>query len=135
MFDHCIYFNLVTLNRKIGRVWQSEFEKLGLSTSQAYLLFALVQESELTQKDLGQLLELNASTVTRFVDDLVRKGLLEKVGKGKGSLIQVTSLGKKECRKIKKTMDLLFSKTQNQVGKSNFSSFVDGLHKMKQSLF
>lgn len=134
MFNHCIYFNLTTLNRQIGKIWQAEFEKLGLSPSHAYMLYAIVHDPSLTQRELGELLELNASTVTRFIEDLVRKDLLEKSGKGKGSTIEVTSLGKKECKKIEAIMDDLFNKMQKHLGASKFSSFVDGIYKVRQSL-
>jgi DNA-binding MarR family transcriptional regulator len=135
MFNHCIYFNLNTLSRQIGKIWQAEFEKIGLSTSHAYLLYAIVHDPTLTQANLGEIFELNASTVTRFVEDLTRKNLLKKTGKGKGSKIEATLLGKKECRKIEKIMDALFNQMQKKLGKSKFSSFVDGIYKIRESLF
>lgn len=134
MFNRCIYFNLNTLNRQIGKIWQLEFEKLGLSASHAYMLYAIAHDPALSQRDLGELFELNASTVTRFVEDLVRKSLIKKTGKGKGSKIEITPLGKRECKKIEKVMDDLFNKMQKHLGKSKFSSFVDGISKVRESL-
>jgi len=132
MFNECIYFNLVTLTRKITKIWQEEFSRLGLFPSHGYLLFAMVKQPEATQKELSEVMELDASTITRLIDTLTTKGLVEKVTRGKGASFIVTAYGKKEYRKIKKTMNELYNHMQSHFGEEAFAEFVGHLYTARQ---
>lgn len=133
MFDQCIYFNLVTLTRKISRIWQQEFERLGLSPSHGYLLFAMAERPTASQKELSELMELDASTITRFIDTLAAKGLVEKTTRGKGAVFAITPEGKKTYRAVRKAMDGLYRSMQAHFGAKPFASFVQDVHKARQS--
>ncbi len=134
MFDHCIYFNLVTLTRRISKIWQESFESLGLSPSNGYLLFAIAEGAATSQKDLSELLELDSSTVNRFVDRLVHKGLVVKSSQGKGGVLSVSPKGKKVHHNIKKTMDKLYLSMKKHFGEEEFNLFVNKIYSAKKSL-
>ena len=74
-FDQCLYFNLAALNRKITKIWEQEFGKLDLSPSHGYVLAAIAEMPEISHKTLSELMELDPSTMTRFLDKLESKGL------------------------------------------------------------
>lgn len=133
MFDRCIYFNLATLTRRINRIWSDAFGRVGLSPSHGYLLRAIAESPEASQKDLGELMELDASTITRFMDALEAKGLIEKTSRGKGASFGVTREGRKVNRAVTKTMDELFQGMQAHFGAAQFKVLVEGLRKAKQS--
>jgi MarR family transcriptional regulator, organic hydroperoxide resistance regulator len=95
MFDACIYFNLNTLTRKINQIWDAHFERLGLSPSHAYTLMVILESPGLTNKELAQHMELDQSTLTRFVDSLLKRGLVTREGQGKGTPIFPSEQGKK----------------------------------------
>jgi len=134
MFDECIYFNLSALTRKVTRIWEEEFGRLGLSPSHGYLLFAIAESPDASQKELGEIMELDPSTVTRFIDALVSKGLAEKPVRGKGADIRLTPSGRREYKKIRKIMDALYMKMRGHFGHKQFDAFVGGLYKARQSL-
>lgn len=133
MFDRCVYFNLITLTRRISRLWQEEFQRLGLSPSHGYLLFAIAEESPVSQKQLSHILELDASTVTRFVDKLMAMDLVEKTSPGKGGRLSVTKQGRVVYRKVSRIMDGLYAQMQEHFGKEDFHDFVRRLRKAKDS--
>lgn len=133
MFNDCIYFNLTTLTRKITKIWQEEFNKLGLSPSHGYLLFAMQEQPNASQKELAEIMELDASTITRFIDTLINKGFAEKSTRGKGAAFTITPSGTKEYKKIKKTMNLLYEQMESHFGDKAFSQFVDQLYNARQS--
>lgn len=133
MFEKCIYFNIAALNRKITNIWQESFLPLGLSPSHAYLLIAISENPDVSQKELGQLMELDPSTITRFIDTLERKGMLEKTARGKGSTLKISSKGQKVSRKIKKTMKDLFARMEKHFGKKEFPNFVNDIYTARQS--
>ncbi|MGZ0657523.1 MarR family winged helix-turn-helix transcriptional regulator [Coraliomargarita sp. W4R53] len=134
MFDDCLYFNLSSLTRSITEIWKTEFAKLGLTPSHGYLLFAMVECSGEQQKDYGDYLDLNASTVNRLIDTLVQKQLAEKIGMGRGSEVSVTAEGKREYRRIKKVMESLQQKMSASLGEKQFKQLVGDLASARNTL-
>jgi len=134
MFEECIYFNLATLTRKISKIWQDEFERLSLSPSHGYLLVAIADNKHISQKQLSELMELDASTITRFVDSLAVKGLVERKNKGKGGTLAVTKLGRSRVKSIQRVMNKLFDRVQNSLGKKKFRDFISDLQEAHRTL-
>jgi DNA-binding MarR family transcriptional regulator len=134
MFDRCIYFNLSTLSRQITKIWNDEFALLGLAPSHGYVLTALTEKPDASQKELSEIMELDASTITRFIDVLVSKNLIEKNKAGKGARYTLTTEGKALSKKVSLLMDKLYADMQATFGKKKFSDFVTGLKLSKQIL-
>ncbi|MBO1254697.1 MarR family transcriptional regulator [Alteromonas sp. 5E99-2] len=132
MYQQCVYFNLSTLNRKITKIWQDEFNRLGLSPSHGYLLSAMAEKPMSTQKELSELMELDASTITRFIDVLNAKKLVEKVTVGKGATFSLTAEGLAVSAKSKELMTALFTRMQESMGANELTNFVDSLQQTKQ---
>lgn len=116
----------------VGKIWKEEFGQLGLSPSHGYLLFAIVTDESLSQKQLSELLGLDQSTMTRFIDNLIEKGLISKCGKGKGSALSPTTKGTRVHEKVSLLMDQLYSRMQSQIGKKRFSKFVTELQDLRE---
>lgn len=127
MFDDCLYFNLSSLTRAVTESWKEEFAKIGLPPSHGYLLFAMVEKPGEQQKDYGDYLDLNASTINRGIDALIAKGFVEKSGAGRGSSLSVTSDGKKHYRRIKTSMGKLKQLMTDSLGTNNFKKLVKDL--------
>jgi DNA-binding MarR family transcriptional regulator len=134
IFDHCLYFNISSLNRRITKIWEDEFGKLGLAPSHGYLLAALSETPELSHKQLSEIMELDPSTITRFLDKLEKQGLIVRSNKWKGASFQLTGEGKSLARRINKLMERLFNKMQDHFGKSDFSDMVNRLQQTRRSL-
>ena len=134
MFDKCIYFNISSLSRQITKIWQDEFSLIGLSTSHGYLLAAIAEYPKATQKELSEIMELDASTITRFIDSLAAKKMIERKGVGKGATFSVTNKGFETVQKIHALMNSLFSEMQNTFGKRDFKNFVGQLRQAKNIL-
>ena len=131
MYEKCIYFNLSTLNRKITKIWQDEFNLLGLSPSHGYLLSAMAEKPMATQKELSEIMELDASTITRFIDALSTKKLIEKVRTGKGAEFILTPEGIATSERANQLMNALFISMQDTLGKTKFKNLVDDLQQTK----
>lgn len=134
MFDHCLYFNISVLARKIGAIWQNEFEREGLSPSHGYLLAAIAEKAPVSQKVLSETLELDASTVTRLVDSLVARGLARKTAKGKGGSVEITAAGRRLHRSVTRVMDDLYHRMQRHFGEKRFEEFVGSLRSARASV-
>ncbi|MFC1536458.1 MarR family winged helix-turn-helix transcriptional regulator [Pseudomonadota bacterium] len=78
MFDRCLYFNINTLTRLVNKKWDEAFNEFDLSPAHGYLLRVVLAEPGISQKNLATELRLEKSTITRFVDALVVKGLVTR---------------------------------------------------------
>lgn len=132
MYEQCMYFNLATLNRKITKIWQNEFSLLGLSPSHGYLLTAMAEKPMSTQKELSEIMELDASTITRFIDTLNTKKLIEKTSIGKGAKFTLTQEGLDISKRANLLMNKLFTNMQRTLGEAELTKFVDNLQQTKQ---
>ena len=83
LMHNCLYFTANGLARAITRMAEDCFMATGLSPSHAFLVMAVVERDGIRQKELGEVLQLAPSTITRFVDSLVHKGLVTRHVKGK----------------------------------------------------
>ena len=128
----CIRDSLSTLNRKITKIWQDEFSLLGLSPSHGYLLSAMAEKPKATQKELSEIMELDASTITRFIDALNSKNLIEKVRAGKGAEFVLTPQGIATSKRVNNLMNTLFSNMQDTLGKTKFTNLIKDLQQTKQ---
>ena len=134
MFKQCLYFNLATLNRQITKIWQDEFAVLGLSPSHGYLLMAMATHPQASQKELCEIMELDASTITRFIDTLVAKKLVERQGVGKGGSVALSENSHESIQKIQSAAMNLRDKMHSAFGEKKFNSTVNTLHKMRKIL-
>ncbi len=134
MFDDCIYFNLSSLSRQITKIWSDEFALLGLSPSHGYLLMAIAANPKASQQELRGIVELDASTVTRFVDALVAKNLVERSSPGKGCEMLLTAQGKQVVAKANRAGLALRERMLATFGEDEFNEFVGKLSQMKRTL-
>jgi DNA-binding MarR family transcriptional regulator len=90
----CLYFTANRLGRIITKMAEDEFAVSGMSPTAAFLLMAVYEKDGISQKELGEILHLQPSTVTRLIEKLVIKGLLTSRVDGRLSLISATEKGK-----------------------------------------
>jgi DNA-binding MarR family transcriptional regulator len=92
-FQNCLYFTTSTLTRAITKMAEEEFKTTGLSPTYAFLLMVLKDKPCISQKELGQILHMAPSTITRFIEKLEYSGYVTSKSEGKLSLIDITPKG------------------------------------------
>ncbi|GGD93948.1 MarR family winged helix-turn-helix transcriptional regulator [Paenibacillus nasutitermitis] len=90
----CLYFTANRLSRVITKMAEDEFAVSGLSPTSGFLLMAVYEKEGISQKELGDILHLQPSTVTRLIEKLTVKGLLYNRVEGRMSFIYATDKGK-----------------------------------------
>ena len=91
--EGCLFFNTNALSRYLLKIAENQFRHLKLSPAHASLLLFVYDNPGISPKELSQLLCLSPSTITRFVDALVKKKLVQRSAKGKIALIHPTRKG------------------------------------------
>lgn len=89
----CLYFTAGALSRAIGRLADAAFRPTGLAPSHAFVLMLAAEEPGIGPGALAERLALAPSTVTRFVDQLVAKGLLTRTAEGRAARLAATPAG------------------------------------------
>ncbi|MDP2848662.1 MAG: MarR family transcriptional regulator [Humidesulfovibrio sp.] len=93
LVHQCLYFTAGSLSRAVGRLADAAFAPTGLSPSHAFVLMLAAEEPGIGPGELAERLSLAPSTVTRFVDQLVAKGLLTRTAEGRTARLAATSRG------------------------------------------
>ena len=89
----CLFFTANSLARDITRMGEEEFSAIGMTPSYAFLLMLATESPGISQKEIAQQMNMSPSTVSRFIEALVRRGLLEKTGQGRTTYISPTEKG------------------------------------------
>lgn len=91
---NCLFFTANRLSRAITKMAEDEFAPTGLTPMYGYLIRLAIMMPGITQKDLSEKLAVAPSTLTRFIDKLVIKGLVERKVQGKTVLVYATDKGR-----------------------------------------
>lgn len=113
----CLFFTAQALGRSLNRMAEEEFAITGLAPSQTYLLMLVADRPGITQKRLGIDMQLAPSTITRFIDNLVRRGFVMKEAKGKLVHVSATAAGEKMEPVIQKAWAKMYERYSDVLGK------------------
>ena len=130
----CLFFTANSLSRNISRMAEEEFRITGLSPSHAFLLMTVKDHPGIGAKSLSEHLQLAPSTVTRFVDSLVHKGLLVRESEGRETRLTLTAEGKKRNKKIMKAWKNLHDRYSDILGRKEGDDFTKLVDKMSLKL-
>ncbi|HEY2532259.1 MAG TPA: MarR family transcriptional regulator [Xanthobacteraceae bacterium] len=87
-----------TTNRVLALVYDEELRPFGLKSSQHSVLVAVTKAGPVRRTELGRLLSLDPSTLTRNLAVMLKHGWIEEVpddGDQRGAPIQTTAMGRK----------------------------------------
>jgi len=121
----CLFFSTMKLAREFGKLADEAFRKTGLSPSHAVLLYTINIKGEVQQKEVGELLHLTPSTITRLIDKLERKGYVKKQSEGKNVCLRTTPEGLAQQEQIITSWNLLHSSYQNTLTADESASFLE----------
>ena len=127
MFERCLYFNSNSLVRKLNRIWDEAYQETGLSAPHAYMLRMVAAEPGLTQKEIAEQLQLEKSTITRFANSLIEKGLIVKqvAEDGRKNSLAATKKGNKLADKLNLIGDNLYKQMQQKLGLQNIKQTLE----------
>ncbi|MEM7035063.1 MAG: MarR family transcriptional regulator [Chloroflexota bacterium] len=66
------------MTRKVNNKWKKQFSEVGLSPSHAYLIRLVLANPGLSQQAIADELNLEKSTITRFVDKMEQEGYINR---------------------------------------------------------
>lgn len=91
--QNCLFFTTNRLGRAITRMAEEEFASTGLTPMYGYVIRLVNGNPGISQKEIAEKLSITASTLTRFIDKLESKRLVERKVSGKTVQVHPTSGG------------------------------------------
>lgn len=92
-FEECMYFSANLLARRLNSIADQAFKDMEITTTQGFTLLAIDKLGLHTPSEIAIELEMNPSTITRFLDKLETLGYVERTYCGRHSEVNITPLG------------------------------------------
>ena len=137
MFEECLYFNSNALARTVTRIWTDKYRQFDLSPPHAFLLRVVLANPGMLPRELADELNLNRSTITRFLDSLEKNDfLIRKATGGDGREVQIypTSKAKKIHKELNNTGKELTQLMREILGSDELSEIVSNIRKVKKAI-
>ena len=101
--SECVMTRWRMTNRILAAIYDEELRPFGLKSSQLGLLVAVTKAGPVRRIELGRLLSLDPSTLTRNLAVMLKHGWIEEVpddGDQRGAPLQTTATGRKLLQRI-----------------------------------
>lgn len=131
---NCLYFTTNRLSRAITRMADEAFATTGLTPAYGYLIRLVIGTPGITQKELSEKLYITPSTLTRFIDKLAGKQLVERKVQGKTVLVYPTDKGKELEPSLREASKQLKVKYDAILGKELAEQLTHDLEKSSEQL-
>ena len=92
-YCQCLYYSANALGRIMTRIADEEFSSLGISSSYAFLIMTVNTRPGIQPGEISIEMQLTPSTVTRLIEKMEHKGLLERRANGKFTEVYTTQKG------------------------------------------
>ena len=89
----CTAGQVILSSRLISQIYKKHFKQHGITLSQWSILSVLCDRNEIGQADLGRMLALERSTVSRDLKRLIEKGYVRKLGEVNNLVLRITEKG------------------------------------------
>lgn len=99
----------------------------GVTVVQCHALLEIEQQGKCQLNELAGALELDKSTVSRTVNGLVKNGMVDRIipeSNRRTSILQLTELGKKTCKRLNQDNDTYFIEALNAIPEAYRENFL-----------
>jgi len=112
----CLYFSANAIARIITKLAEEEFSATGLTPSYAFLVMSINENPGIQPKDLSAEMLLTPSTITRLIEKLEHKNLVERKTVGKFTEVYPTEKSILLGNKIKESWMNLYKRYSEILG-------------------
>jgi len=110
----CLYYSANALARIMTKMADEVFATTGLSSSYVFLLMTVKDKPGIQPKEISQQMQLSPSTVTRLIEKMEHRGLLERKHVGRTTEVYPTDAGVELNKTIKESWKELY-KTYSEI--------------------
>ena len=129
----CLCANLRRASRAVTRIYEEEFRNVGFTgATQFHVLRSVNRAGSVRQQDLGALLDLDETTVTRTLKPLFEKGWLnhQEGEDRREKWIALTAAGQKQIERARPAWDNAQARMRKALPKGMWESLIESLPKV-----
>ena len=120
--------------RKIEKLANASWKKVGLTPSHAYLLMLAIAEPGIQPSALVKQLLLSPSTITRLIEKLEEKKLVVRTTGGKLTNVYPTPKAKAMLPDLQQCLDNFYQNYSSIIGKEESARLVTNMNKLVDKL-
>jgi len=128
---------LRTLEREIAKLMKAETSCCGITLPQCHILIEIEQKQEISIKELAQILELDKSTLSRNIDNMVNLGLLNRIVSIKDrryTTITLTENGKETVTAINELCDSYYMELFKHIPPKKYNLIIETLDTVSNAM-
>lgn len=133
-YCQCLYFSSNALARKIEKLANESWKKIGLTPSHAYLLMLALEQPGIQPSELVKQLLLTPSTITRLIEKLEMKKLVIRTTEGKLTNVYPTPKAKALQPELLECVNHFYQQYAAVLGKEESSRMVSQINKFVDKL-
>jgi DNA-binding MarR family transcriptional regulator len=130
----CLYYAANALGRIMTKMAEEEFAVTGLKPSYALLLLSVNEKSGIQPKELCEHMQLTPSTVTRLIEKLELKGLVERKSAGRATQVFATEKGRALDGKVKTAWKSLYKRYSEALGEETAKKLTSDTYAASKAL-
>ncbi len=111
-----LFFLTSAFSRMLTRQADETFATVGLSSSHSMILWMVNENPEIQPSALADKMQLKPSTITRLVQKLERRGLIERKSQGRATSIKCTNEGSDLANSISQQWKKLLKQKREELG-------------------
>ncbi len=119
--SECVVMRWRMTNRVLSAIYDEELRPFGLKSSQLSLLVAVTKAGPIRRIELGRLLSLDPSTLTRNLAVMLKHGWIEEVpddGDQRGAPLQTAATGRKLLERLAPAWHRAQARAKKMLGSS-----------------
>ena len=125
----CLYHSANAFARVMTKMADEAFAPTGLSTSYAFLLMTVNDSPGIQPKAISCQMQLTPSTVTRLIEKMEYRGLLERKSVGRATQVFPTEKSEALKPELKKAWQRLYKQYTTILGKDIARQLTDDIHR------
>lgn len=130
----CLHFSAGALSRVMTKMADEEFAVTGLSSSYAFLLMTVNSRPGITPSELSEQMLLTPSTITRLIEKMEAKQLVERKTVGRTTEVYPTDKSKALDADIKKAWRSLFDRYAKIIGEEESKRLTSEIYEAVKEL-
>ena len=124
----CLYYSANALSRLMTKMADEEFVVTGLSTSYAFLLMTVNNKPGVQPKEISELMQLTPSTITRLIEKMEQKNLLERKSNGRITEVYPTGKSLELDKKIRDAWKNLYHRYTELIGEEEAKKLTGSIY-------
>lgn len=136
-YESCCGSEIQKLARLTYILEKNTFKLKGFTSSQAYTLLELLENGELSMREISERMALDCSTMTRNISKLVDLGLVERCSCDSDrriTRISLSELGRVKTQEIKEAFMEHFGQVVCKLPKEKFDIIFEGINLLTEVL-